>query len=105
AGIAVSFGGGGPTRTGPDGHGSTTSWSLWWCGWRGRTRAGVRKDPGRAAHTRPPRGRLDDPSDPSAPPDPAGTVAAHRHRLAAVPAHPGDQHARGGLLPRRLRGH
>src|SRR4051812_15345797 len=26
--------------TGPDGHRSTTSWSPWWCGWRGRTRYG-----------------------------------------------------------------
>ena len=30
--------------------------------------------------------------------------AAHRHQLAAVPAHPGRQHARHRLLPRRLRG-
>jgi hypothetical protein len=52
---------------------------------------GVPADRGRAAHTRPSRGRLDDPADPAAPPDPTGTVAAHRHQLAAVPAHAGDQ--------------
>jgi hypothetical protein len=40
AGIAASSGDGGPTRTGPDGHRPTTSWSPWWCRWRGRTRAG-----------------------------------------------------------------
>ena len=27
-------------------------------------------------------------------------IAAHRHQLAAVPAHAGDQHAGGRLLPR-----
>src|SRR4051812_19468572 len=72
---------------------------------RENPRWGVRKDPGRAAHTRPPRGRLDDPPDPAAPPDPTGPGAAHRHQLAAVPAHPDHQHARGRLLPRRLRAH
>src|SRR5215218_9222665 len=36
---------------------------------------------------------------------PSGAGAAHRHQLAAVPAHAGDQHARGRLLPRRLRAH
>ena len=41
AGIAASCAGGGPTRTGPDGHRSTTSSPRWWCGWRGRTRAGA----------------------------------------------------------------
>ena len=61
--------------------------------------------PGRAVHARPPRPRLDDPSHPEAPPHPAGAGAAHRHQLASVPAHPGDQHARRGLLPRRLRAH
>src|SRR5688572_22360902 len=40
AGIAASYAGGGPTRTGPDGHRSTTSSPRWPCGWRGRTRAG-----------------------------------------------------------------
>ena len=34
-----------------------------------------------------------------------GAGAAHRHQLAAVPAHPSRQHAGGGLLPRRLRAH
>jgi len=46
----------------------------------------------------------DNPADPQAPPDPAGSIAAHRHQRAAVPTHPGHQHARDRLLPRRLRG-
>src|SRR4051794_10781493 len=49
---------------------------------RENPRWGVHADPGRAAHTRPPRRRLDSPADPSAPPDPTGSVAAHRHQLA-----------------------
>src|SRR4051794_37790393 len=40
AGIAASSAADGPTRTGPGGHRSTTSSPPWWCGWRGRTRAG-----------------------------------------------------------------
>ena len=32
---------------------------------------------------------------------PPAPVAAYRHQLAAVPAHPGHQHARRRLLPRR----
>jgi len=36
-----------------------------------------------------PRGRLDDPANPEAPPDPTSAIAAHRHQLAAVPAHAG----------------
>ena len=71
----------------------------------GQPELGIPKDPGRAAQTRPPGRRLDDPADPQAPPHPTGTGTAHRHQLAAVPAHPGHQHARGRLLPRRLRGH
>src|SRR4051794_6374863 len=51
------------------------------------------------------RRRHDDPSDPEAPPDPTGAIATHRYELAAVPAHPGHQHAGRRLLPRRLRGH
>src|SRR4029079_1861121 len=43
-------------------------------------------------------------ADPAASPHPASAVAAHRHQLAAVPAHPGLQHSRGRLLPCRLRG-
>ena len=39
------------------------------------------------------------------PPDPAGSIAAHRHQRAAVPTHPGHQHARDRLLPRRLWAH
>ena len=71
----------------------------------GQPELGIPEDPGRAAQTRPPGRRLDDPADPQAPPHPTGTGTAHRHQLAAVPAHPGHQHARGRLLPRRLRGH
>ena len=59
---------------------------------------------GRVAQARPSCRRFDDPADPAASPGPTGSVAAHRHQLTIVPAHPGDQHARGGLLPRRLRG-
>src|SRR3954451_7620551 len=40
AGIAASSADDGPTPTGPDDHRSTTSSPPWWCGWRGRTRAG-----------------------------------------------------------------
>jgi hypothetical protein len=40
AGIAASYAEDGPTRTGPDGHRSTTSSPRWWSGLRGRTRAG-----------------------------------------------------------------
>ena len=65
---------------------------------------GIQEDPGRAAHTRPPRRRLDDPPDPQTPPDSAGTGAAHRHQLAAVPAHPSPRsrpgHAGSGRRPR-----
>ena len=32
---------GGPTRTGPAAHRSTTSSPRWCCGWRGRTRPGA----------------------------------------------------------------
>ena len=31
-------------------------------------------------------------------PDPTGSAAEHRHQLAAVPAYPGQRHARGRLL-------
>jgi putative transposase len=65
---------------------------------------GIQKDPGRAAQARPPRRRLDDPADPPTPPHPTSAIAAHRHQLAAVFTHAGHQHARGRLLPRRLRG-
>src|SRR3954466_5621809 len=44
-------------------------------------------------------------ADPEAPPHPASPGPAQRHQLAAVPAQTGHQHARGRLLPRRLRGH
>src|SRR6185312_14347333 len=54
---------------------------------------------------RPPNRRLDDPPDPHETRHPTSTSAAHRHQLATVPAHPGHQHARSRLLPRRLRAH
>jgi hypothetical protein len=50
---------------------------------------GIQEDPGRAAQARPPRWRLDDPSDPQAPPHPTSAIAAYRHQLEAVPAHTG----------------
>src|SRR4051794_16798709 len=71
----------------------------------GEPALGVHAAAGRAAQARPPRGRLDDPADSAASPHPTSAGAAHRHQLAAVPAHPGHQHARGRLLPRRLRAH
>jgi putative transposase len=71
----------------------------------GQPQLGIPEAPRRAAHTRPPRRHLDDPPDPQAPPDPTGTGPTHRHQLAAVPAHPGNQHARRRLLPHRLRGY
>ena len=40
-GIAASCAGSGPSRTGLDGHRSTTSLPRWWRGWRGTTRAGA----------------------------------------------------------------
>src|SRR4051812_18916639 len=40
AGTGASYARGGPTRTGPDAHRSTTSSPRWSCGWRGRIRAG-----------------------------------------------------------------
>src|SRR4051812_37916671 len=64
---------------------------------------GVPEDPGRAAQSGTSCRRLDDPTHPSAPPDPAGAGAERRRQLAAVPAHAGHQHAghqhaRGRLL-------
>jgi len=61
--------------------------------------------PGWAASAGPPRRRLGDPSHPPAAPDPTGTGPAHRHQLAALPAHAGHRHAGGRLLLRRLRAH
>ena len=56
---------------------------------------GLPQNPGRTAQTRPSRRRLDDPPDSVPPPDPTGAVAAHRHQLAPVPAHP-SRHDAGG---------
>jgi hypothetical protein len=77
----------------PGRHRSMTSSPRWCSGWRGRTELGIPQDPGRAAQARPPGRHLDDPADPAPPPDPASTAPAIRHRLAAVPAHAGHQHA------------
>jgi hypothetical protein len=41
---------------------------------------GIHGDPRRAAQTRPPRRRLEDPKDPRAPPDHTGTGPAYRHQ-------------------------
>jgi hypothetical protein len=102
-GHPASCAGGGPTRTGRAGRRSTTSSRVGGADGAGEPEPGP--DPGRAAHTRPPRRRLDHPSDPHAPPDPAGAVQTDQHQLAPVPAPAGHQHADGGLLPHRLRGH
>jgi hypothetical protein len=44
---------------------------------RENPRWGYVRYPGRPGQARPSRGRLDDPADPAAPPDPTGTGAAH----------------------------
>ena len=44
----------------------------------GEPELGLPQDPGRAAQTRPPGRRLDDPPDPPTAPDPTGTGPAHR---------------------------
>ena len=54
----------------------------------GQPELGIPEDPGRAAQTRRPGRRLDDPADPQTPPHPTGAGAIHRHHMAAVPAHP-----------------
>ena len=46
--------------------------------------------------------RPEDPADRQGQRDPTGSTAEHRHQLAAVPARPGQQDARGRLLARRL---
>ena len=71
----------------------------------GEPALGVYEDPGRVAQARPSCGRVDDPADLEASPDPTGSGPAHRHQLAAVPAHAGLQHTGGRLLPCRLRAH
>jgi hypothetical protein len=48
----------------------------------------IPKGPGRAAQTRPPDRRHNDPADPQTPPNPARAGPAHRHQLAAAPTHP-----------------
>src|ERR1019366_2053389 len=66
-------------------------------------RLGVPADPGRAAQARPPGQRLHDPPGPQSAADPPGAQTAHRHHLAAVPAHPSRDHACRRLLSRGLR--
>jgi hypothetical protein len=103
AGIAASCADDGPTRTGPDGHRSTTCWATGGAYGGGEPPLGIAEDPGRTAQARPPRRRLDGPPDLEALPHPTSTGPAHRHQPAAVPVHPGRQHVGGGLPPRRLR--
>ncbi len=67
-------------------------------------RLGIPADPGRAAQARPPGRRIHDPPGPQGAEDSPGTGAAHRHDVAEVPAYPGIDDARHGLLPRGLRG-
>src|SRR3954469_6430970 len=64
--LVVRMGGGGPPRGGG----------------AGEPALGVPADPGRAAHTRPPHRRLDDPPDPLAPPHPSGADTPLRHHVA-----------------------
>ena len=66
-------------------------------------RLGIPADPRRAPQARPPGQRTDDPPGPQSPEDPPGTATAHWHDLAEVPADPGIDDARHGLLPRGLR--
>ena len=49
---------------------------------------GIPKDPGRAARTRPPGRRLDDPADPQAPPHPTGTGTATDTGGSSCPPRP-----------------
>ena len=67
-------------------------------------RLGIQEDPRRAAQARPPGWCVHDPQGPQGAEDSPGTRAALRHDVAEVPAHPGIDDARHGLLPRRLRG-
>jgi hypothetical protein len=82
AGIGASCAGGGPIRSGSDGRRSTMNSSRWWCRWRGEPALGIPVDPGRAAQARSLRRRLDDPSDPSAPPDPTGAGPKYQNQAA-----------------------
>src|ERR1017187_2250601 len=65
---------------------------------------GVPADPGRVAQARPRGQRVHDPPGPQGAADPAGSQAAHRYDLAAVPALPSRDHAGRRLLSRGLRG-
>ena len=67
------------------------------------SRLGIQEDPRRAAQARPPGQRIHHPAYPQSPEDPPGAQAAHRHHVAAVPAHAGRDNARRRLLPRGLR--
>ncbi len=72
---------------------------------RREPRLRVPADPGRAAQARSPGQRIHDPPGPQGAEDPSGAQAAHRHDMAAVPAHASRDDARHRLLPRGLRGH
>ena len=64
---------------------------------------GIPADPRRAAQARPPGRRVHDPPGPRGTEHSPGTGAALRHDVAEVPANPGIDDARHGLLPRGLR--
>ena len=65
---------------------------------RREQRLGIPADPRRAAQARPPGQRIYHPLGPQSPEDSPGTATAHRHDLAAVPAHSGSHDARHRFL-------
>jgi hypothetical protein len=68
-----------------------------------KQRRGIPANPRRTAQDRLPDERLHDPPGSQGPADPAGTEAAHRYDLAAVPAPTSHHDARPRLLPRGMR--
>src|SRR6266567_1010164 len=68
------------------------------------SRLGIPENPRRATETRPPGRRIHDPPGPQGAENPSGTGTAYRRDVAAVPARPGTDDDRYGLLPRGLRG-
>ena len=63
-------------------------------------RLGIQEDPRRAAQARPPGQRIHHPPCPQGPEDPPGARAAHRHDVAAVPAHAGRPRTAGSTSAR-----
>ena len=93
--------------TGPhrmDGRRSAPRSPRSWNGSPPRTTPGDTSGSRVAAQARPPGQRVHDPPGPKGPEDPSGTGTEDRHDVAAVPACPGIDDARHGLLPRGLRG-